>query len=206
MITLFLDTSSVDLVVAIVKDNKIIAKFIKNVPNQHSIYTTSYIDKMLKKANLECTDVDRIMVVNGPGSFTGVRIGVTVAKTYAYILDKDIICVSSLKMRALSFSHDYCLSLIDARNDNYYIGLYDKNNKEIVSPKFANKEEIIEIIRKYNPACVGDKEGLINDVKIEKKQLDIVNIVDYYKSVDSINPHLVVPNYLKLPQAMEKKK
>jgi len=206
MITLFIDTSSSDVSIALVKDNNILSSITKNLPNQHSIYTTSYIDKVLKETSLEPKDIDKIMVVNGPGSFTGVRIGVTIAKVFAYILKKDIICLSSLKIRAISSNHNTCLSIINANRNNYYIGLYDKDNNEIIEEQFNNKEFLIDIINKYNPSIVSESNLTIDDITIEKTPLDIVKIVNYYKDYPTTNPHLVVPNYLKLPQALEEKK
>lgn len=206
MITLFIDTSSSDVSIALVKDNTILSSINQNLPNQHSIYTTSYIDKVLKETSLEPKDIDKIMVVNGPGSFTGVRIGVTIAKVFAYILKKDIICLSSLKIRAISTNHNNCLSVINANKNNYYIGLYDKDNNEIIEEQFNNKDFLIDIINKYNPTIVSESNLSINDITIEKTPLEIVKIVNYYKDYPTTNPHLVVPNYLKLPQALEEKK
>lgn len=203
MITLFIDTSSTDVSIALIKDNNTLYSICESLPNQHSIYTTSYLDKILKKANIEPNEVNKIMIVNGPGSFTGVRIGVTIAKVFAYILNIDIICLSSLKIRAISTDHDYCLSLINANRGNYYIGLYDKDNKELIKEQFNNTEEVIKLIDKYNPTIVSDSNISINNINISKTQLDIISIVNYYKDCPSINPHLVVPNYLKLPQALE---
>lgn len=206
MISLFIDTSSEDVSIAIIKDKKVLASKTETIPGKHSIYTTSILDNIIKEADINNNDIDKIMVVNGPGSFTGLRIGVTVAKVFAYLLNKEVTCISSLKMRALSINHNYCLSLIDARNNNYYIALYDKDNNEVVKPVFSNIDKVTELINKYNPICVSDKELIINNKKVPKQNLDIVKIVDYYKSKKSINAHLAVPDYLKLPQAMEDKK
>lgn len=206
MISLFIDTSSSDVSIALVKDNKILSSITKKIPNEHSIYTTSFLDKIIKDANITPKDINKIMVVNGPGSFTGVRIGVTIAKVFAYLQNIDIICVSSLKMRALSLEHDYCLSIIDAKHDNYYLGLYNKENEEIIKEQFNNKEKVINIINKYNPSCISDKNIMIDNIDIKETKLDIVNIVNYYINTTPLNCHLVVPNYLKLPQAMEEKR
>ena len=205
MITLFIDTSGADVSIAIVKEEQILSKITKTIPNQHSIYTVDFIDKCLKKANLKSTDIKKIMVVTGPGSFTGVRIGVTIAKVYAYLQNIPIIPISSLKMRALSIKHDYCMSLIDAHHQNYYLGLYDKENNEVISEGFYPKEKLLEFIEKYHPSIISDKETLLDNIKIKKQELNILKIVSYYKEKESKNSHLVVPNYLKLPQAMEKK-
>ena len=93
MITLLIDTSSSDVSIAILKSGKVVSQITENKPNQHSIYTVEYINKTLKEAKLSPDDIDRIMVVTGPGSFTGLRIGVTIAKTYAYLKEKEIITI-----------------------------------------------------------------------------------------------------------------
>lgn len=205
MITLFIDTSSADVSIAILKDKKLLSKITKSIPNKHSIYTVSFLDKVLKEAELNPEDIEKIMVVTGPGSFTGVRIGVTIAKVYAYLENIQITSVSSLKMMSLSLEHNYCLSLIDANHDNYYIGLYDQENKEVIPEQFNTKEKVLELIEKYHPTIISNEEIKIEEYKIPKQLLDISRIVSYYQDSSSSNPHLVVPNYLKLPQALEEK-
>ena len=86
MITLFIDTSLSDVSIALLKDEKILDLINNNIPGEHSIYVTKYIQDILKNNNLLPKDIKEIVVVNGPGSFTGVRIGVTIAKMIAYLL------------------------------------------------------------------------------------------------------------------------
>ena len=205
MICLFIDTSSIDVSIAIIKANKIISSITKSIPNEHSIYTTQFIDDVLKESNLEPNDIDKIMVVNGPGSFTGVRIGVTIAKTMAYLLNKEVIPISSLKMLSLSINHDYCLSILNANHNNYYFGLYDKDNNEIIKEQFNTKEKVLEIIKKYKTIIVSNNNITIDNIEISKQELEYINIVNYYLNKESVNSHLLVPNYLKLPEALEKK-
>ena len=205
MKTLFIDTSSSDVSISIVSDNNILFWIKENIPNKHSVYTVSFLNKAINESGLTPSDIDKILVVTGPGSFTGVRIGVTIAKTFAYLKNIDIIPVSSLKMLSLSNSHNYCLSLIDAKHDNYYIGLYDKDNNEVINEQFNTKDKVIELINTYNPTIVSCEDITIDNIKIQKQDLNILNIVSYYQNKKSINPHLVVPNYLKLPQALENK-
>ena len=145
MITLFIDTSNQDVSIALLKDGKIINKITKSIPNEHSKYAVSYIDELLKKSEITPKEVQSIMVVNGPGSFTGVRIGLTIAKVYALLNNIKVTLISSLKCLAIGNNKNkYILSLINARNDNYY------------------KDKV------------------------------------------KVNPHMVLPNYLKLPQVLEK--
>ena len=205
MITLFIDTSSSDVSIAILKDNIILSKINESIPNQHSIYTVSFIDKALKEAKLTPHDIKKIMVVTGPGSFTGLRIGVTIAKVYAYLENIEITPISSLKIRSISINHDYCLSIIDAHHDNYYIGLYDKNNEEIIKEQFQTKEKVLELIEKYHPLIISDLNGKIENYEYTKQELDISKIAAYYQNAKTYNSHSINPNYLKLPQALEEK-
>ena len=206
MRTLFIDTSSSDVSIAIISDVRILSSISETIPNAHSVYTVSFLDKAITDAGLTPKDIDKILVVTGPGSFTGVRIGVTIAKTYAYLRKINIISVSSLKMLALSTSHEYSLSLLDAKHNNYYIGLYDKDNNEVIEEQFNKKDKVLELIDKYNPIIVSNEDIKIDDIEVKKQELDLESIVSYYQDKEALNPHLVVPNYLKLPQALEEKK
>ena len=205
MITLFIDTSLSDVSIALLKDNKIISKKVESIPNEHSKYAITYIDEVLRKADIKPSDVNQIMVVNGPGSFTGIRIGLTIAKIYAYLLDIKVTLISSLKSIALSSNNEYILSLIDARNDNYYLALYDDDYNEIIKEHFSNIDEINEILKRYtNVKIVSNTElNIPNYNKI--KELDIEKIVEFYQDKKQVNAHQVLPNYLKLPQVLEKK-
>lgn len=207
MRTLFIDTSSSDVSIAIVENEKIISKIIKNIPNQHSIYAVKFVNDVLENSQIDAKDIDNIMVVNGPGSFTGIRIGLTIAKIYGYLLKKDIITVSSLRAMALSSDAKIVIPVIDAHHDNYYYGVYDMFDNIILKDNFNNKEELLKQINKYEDADIVSNEIIDNgDIKARKIDYDIVNIVNHYKYELPVNPHLVVPNYLKLPQALEENK
>ena len=206
MITLFIDTSNQDVSIALLKDGKIINKITKSIPNEHSKYAVSYIDEVLKKSEITPKEVQSIMVVNGPGSFTGVRIGLTIAKVYALLNDIKVTLISSLKCLAIGNNKNkYILSLINARNDNYYIGFYDNNYNDVINEHFGNIEEVNDIINKYNDVLVvsNNSDSDNDNVKVIN-ELDIESIYDYYKDKVKVNPHMVLPNYLKLPQVLEK--
>ncbi len=206
MITIYLDTSLEQLRVYLLKDGKILSKKERKCKNEHSIYTVNYIKDVLDESNLQPNDVDTIMVVNGPGSFTGLRIGISIAKTYGYILKKDVILISSLRQMAISIKNQIAISLIDAKNDNYYMGIYDMFDNEVKVEKFAKKEEVIEKIEKYKDALlISNKNFKIDNYEVNKVELDIEKIVDYYKNETPTNVHKILPNYLKLPQALEDK-
>ena len=207
MISLFIDTSTTNVSISLVKDGKILSLIEKEMPNMHSKYTTKYIKDALDMAKIDANQVDTIMVVNGPGSFTGVRIGVTIAKTYGYLIKKEIIPISSLKMLAISANRDeLVMSIIPANKSSYYVGLYDKDLNVIEEERFMSKEDTLKICQKYNPYIVSVDISVIGNYKINKQKLDILKIIDYYKDKEKVNYHKIVPNYLKLPQALEDKK
>lgn len=207
MICLFIDTSLVNVSISVTKDDKILSLIQKEIPNMHSVYATKFVKDVLDEAGIDANQVDKIMVVNGPGSFTGVRIGVTIAKTYGYLIKKDIIPVSSLKSLAISSKYDgIIMSIIPANKSNYYIGIYDKDYNVIVDEQFINKEKIVELCNKYNPYIVGIDTSIIGTYKINKQNIDISKVVEYYKDKENVNYHKIIPNYLKLPQAIEERK
>lgn len=193
MISLFIDTSLEDVSIALIKEGKLLSKINNNIPGQHSIYVTKYIEDILKENDLSPKSVDEIIIVNGPGSFTGIRIGVTIAKIFAYLQNIRIVSITSLIAKIIGQHSKYILSKIDAKHDNYYIGLYDENYNKIVE-KFSNIKEIEEIIKEYSPLIID-----------ESREYDIESIIKYTKKIPSENPHAVNPIYLKLPSAMEKK-
>ena len=193
MISLFIDTSLSDVSIALLKDGKLLSCIHNNIPGEHSVYVSKYIEDILEENNKSSDGVNEIIVVNGPGSFTGIRIGVTIAKIFAYLKKIRIVTITSLQARAIGNNNNYILSLIDAKHDNYYVGLYDsKYNK--ITEEFASIDKVEELKEKYNPLVVTPD----NNYNIEE-------IVEYTKSLEGQNPHTVDPIYLKLPEAMEKK-
>lgn len=193
MISLFIDTSLEDVSIALVKDGKELSQIHEYIPGKHSIYVTQYISDILKNNNLSPKDVDEIIVVNGPGSFTGIRIGVTIAKMFAYIEKIRIISITSLKARVLGHTGNYLLTTIDAKHNNYYVGVYDKDYNT-VEEKFVSSEEVEELKEKYQAKVIK-----------QDTPYQVEDIIAYSKKLESENPHGVNPIYLKLPEAMEKK-
>ncbi|AUI72704.1 tRNA (adenosine(37)-N6)-threonylcarbamoyltransferase complex dimerization subunit type 1 TsaB [Companilactobacillus alimentarius] len=122
------DTSNKPLSVAVVVDGKILAHVESTEQKTHSVTLLPDIKKSLQESNLTMDEIDLIAVAKGPGSYTGVRIAVTVAKTLADTLNKKLVGVSSLKLLAANGDKKHILvPLMDARNDNAYAGVYVVN-------------------------------------------------------------------------------
>lgn len=193
MTYLFLDTSSNTLLISLLKDNEIIDKIIIEDSREHSIYALEKISEILKNNNLNPNDIDEIFVTIGPGSFTGIRIGVSIAKTYAYCLGKMIVPVSSLKMKILEYSgYDYYVSVIEDKRDLVYFGLYDKDyktlNEELITKEQLNNR--LKGLENYKLVSTTNED-------IDRKNLNMQAVIKYYKNEIPVNPHKVNPMYLK---------
>ncbi|MBQ3474618.1 MAG: tRNA (adenosine(37)-N6)-threonylcarbamoyltransferase complex dimerization subunit type 1 TsaB [Bacilli bacterium] len=195
MISLFLDTSTKKLVVILIKDNEILSKKELESINDHASHLVPFIDEILKENNMTTKDINKVFVVNGPGSFTGTRIGVTVGKTLAYTNDILVVPVSSLKQYIFSSNgYDYYVSTIKDKNNLYY-GIYDSDYNDIVVDKYSTKDIYEKDISKLS--------GNILYITEDNQELDVIELIDYYKD-KGINAHELKPNYLKKIDAEEK--
>ena len=203
MITLFIDTSTTTLTVALIKDDMVLEESTVS-SSEHSKHTMPEIEKLFKNNNIEPKSVNKIMVTNGPGSFTGIRIGVTIAKTYAWACNINIVPISTLKAYALSLNnYDYYIPMIDARRCCVYAGIYDKNYNEVMNDTYISIDELKIKVKDLNNICYISNDN-IKELEVQNVKLDVQKIYDYYKNFDGINPHLLMPNYLKKTEAEEK--
>lgn len=204
MINLYIDTSSSYLYSALIKDKKILQEVKENYGQKLSVEALPQIIKLFEKASITPKDIEKIFVVVGPGSFTGIRIGVTIAKTMAFSLKKSIIPVSSLKAMAISARKDtpYIMPLIDTRRGYVYGAVYDKNMKEVVKEQHILLTELVDKVPDTYSVISNDQ--LPVTVSREEYDPDILKIVTFYDSEKPISPHLVNPNYLKRTEAEEK--
>lgn len=200
---LYIDTTTTYLYTGVVEDNKLLSEIKKEYKKDLSSVTLKNISDMLDSIHLKINDIDKIMVVNGPGSFTGIRIGVTLAKTLAYSLKKKIITISSLEAMALSSKKNVItIPIIDARRGYVYGAIYDKDNNPILKDQYIK----LEVLKLASDNLIDDytfigNNSLVDD--IEEYDPNILKIVTTYKDKESINPHLVNPIYLKKTEAEE---
>jgi tRNA threonylcarbamoyladenosine biosynthesis protein TsaB len=131
---LAIDASNQAMSVAVLENQKIIGEITTNIKGNHSQRLMPAIADLITEVGWKPSDLDRIAVAKGPGSYTGLRIGVTIAKTLAWTLGKEIIGVSSLAVLAgnCEESSHYLVPLFDARRGNIYTGLYRWESGELV--------------------------------------------------------------------------
>ena len=204
-VTLFIDTSSSFLYTGLVCDDKLIVEVKKSFEKGLSERALYEIQKMFESINLKPNEIDRIIVVNGPGSFTGVRIGVTIAKTFAWAMKKEIIPVSSLEVMAISSSAP-CLKvpLIDARRGCVFAGVYDEANNVVLEDSYISLEKLLSNLEGKKEKYVLITNDNI-DLKKESYSPDVLRIVKHLENRKPVNPHSVNPNYLKRTEAEENK-
>lgn len=185
-----IDTSSKRCTVCILKDNNVIVELHSNDEKTHSQTLMPLIDEMFKKTDLSLKDIDMLACCVGPGSFTGVRIGISTAKAFADVYNFKTFGVSSLEGLAYNIKEEISLlhtssaaktgsspenskdckdytnqnisliicSLIDAKNENVYYGLFDENYNKIEELSTCSIDDLIDKLKKLNKpiAFVGD--------------------------------------------------
>lgn len=206
MTVFYLDTSSSYLYSAIVRDDKVIASISKKMDRDLSKMTLPAIAELFEEAHLTPNEIDKILVVNGPGSFTGVRIGVTIAKVYAWSLSKKISVLSSLEAMASSVEqYDYIVPMIDARRGYVFAGIYDQNGTAVMNNQYILKTTL-EVAMDQLPGkiCIVTNDNVSSDkFPVLSYQPNYERIVTRYENLKEIHPHLVSPEYLKKTEAEE---
>ena len=203
---LYIDTSSSYLFSAILEDTKVLAEVKKEFGTSLSEESLPEIAILFEKANLKPKEIEKIIVVNGPGSFTGIRIGITIAKTYAWALNIDIITVNALEAMSISCKEEtYHVPIIDARRGYVFGAIYDKDSNVIFKPKHILIEELDKEIEKLDNYTIISNNEVEHYKNIVNYDPDISKIVEKTMDRTSLNPHAVNPEYLKLTEAEESK-
>lgn len=185
MNTLILDSSTATLYVAVIKDNFVFEKYISG-RNDHAKNIVNCIDLLLKDAKLRVDDLNRIIVGYGPGSYTGVRMAVTVGKMMAVFKKIQLYTISTLKLMASGY-FGVVKASIDARRGNAFSAIFDMNNDtNILDEGLYSYEQLSEF--KFDSE-VKDGEFKVNPFKV----IELASLVD--------EPHLLVPNYLRDTEA-----
>ena len=187
MKTLFIDTHSDTLIMGYIDDEKIEVRK-KSDTRNHSEIAIPTLQELLKKIDVKLNELDEIIVVNGPGSFTGVRIGVTIAKTLAYSLNIKIKTITSLEAFGVSAKSVFDIVTI-ADTKGFYSALYKKG--AFIDFEYRKNADFNEYINANNYECA------------ETNDYDYRNIINYLSIKDYINPHLVNPIYIKEIDALK---
>lgn len=204
MKTLFIDSSRKSLSIALISQNKLL--FASNVDSysKHSNYLMSEIKNIIDKANISINEIDNIVVLNGPGSFTGIRVGVTIAKILAWSLNKKLYQLNNLAALKVDVQDDVVISVIYDKKDNSYIGIYSSDmnveNYLTLDDVIFNNKNITIAYMEENEFVNNLKTKLELNNKVTLKKIyeyNYIKVIDTAIKKGEINPHLAEPIYLK---------
>lgn len=206
MKSLLIDTSNKVISLAINDEGINIAEINANVARPHSETLMVYISHLFDYAGMNKSDIDRIIVARGPGSYTGVRIGVTVAKTLAYSLKVELYSVSSLFVLAASSNQQGVVApLFDARRGNVFAAAYKFNDgkyEEVHAPAHSAFEELKEKLEDEDVTFYGNSTEQFKNIKgFSHLTPRISNVERYDEALNSEDVHGLVPEYLRVSEA-----
>lgn len=198
---LAIDTSGSGLTVAVSGEKKAVSR-LENCALTHSVELMGEIEKTLEKAGLDKENIEVFACSVGPGSFTGIRIGVSTVKAFGYALNKKVLAVTSFESLAYNVGKERKkLTVIDARHGNYYACGYGEKGEILLPPCFIDKAKLEEYSKEYL---------VVSDTEIEGLESTVANIEDgFIKAVEanldraSFDVETVVPLYVKKSQAEE---
>jgi tRNA threonylcarbamoyladenosine biosynthesis protein TsaB len=224
MTVLAIDTSNQALGVALYDENKVIGEYITNLKKNHSVRIMPAIQLLMKDCEQSPKDLTKIVVAQGPGSYTGVRIGVTIAKTLAWSLHLPLVGISSLEILAAGagrYFNGAVAPIFDARRGQVYSGLYRYQNNELVT---VQNDALVMMAEWAEKLKSMEKQILFigNDLNIHHPTIEkILGDQAIFAEVTENNPrpselallgkdkpaediHSFVPNYIRLAEAEAK--
>ena len=192
MVTILLDSSNTNLSVGIAKDNNLLDYISYEAWQRQSEYMIVELNKLLEKHNIKKEDITDVIVAKGPGSYTGVRIAITIAKTIAVALDARLYAVSSLRVQKNGTVPSICL--INARSNRSYVGVY-QNQEVLLNDCIMKNDEVMKYIEDHPDYSVCGDTKYLNIQGIESNTMK--EMLDLKDSLESINPLSLKPVYMK---------
>ena len=210
MKVLAFDTSSKALSLAILEDKQVLAETTINIKKNHSITLMPAIDFLMASLDWTSKDLDRIVVAEGPGSYTGLRIAVATAKTLAHTLNIELVGMSSLLALVPYQQEGLFVPLMDARRNNVYAGFYE-NAKPVMSEAHLSFAEVLEKVKDAEQVTfVGEVRAFVEQIQEQLPQAsyqetlpNAANLALLAWDREAASLHDFVPNYLKRVEAEE---
>lgn len=198
MTSLIMDTSNQYLMVALYQDGKCLEKIQELGSKRQSENAIPYLASLLKKHQLQLLDIDEMILTKGPGSYTGVRVAMTIAKTLSVISTIQIKVISSLAAYA---GTQKCISLIDARSQKIFVCVY-KNGQALMDEQLLMVKDFDEFIKNYEGYQVVGQCEVVGYPLIE---VDLAqNLYELSREIKPIdNVDALVPCYLKDVEAKQ---
>ena len=221
MKVLSIDTSNYVLGIGLLDGDSVVGEYISNIKKNHSVRVMPAIQTLMDECNIKPGDLSKIVVAEGPGSYTGVRIGVTIAKTLAWTLNIPMSGVSSLEVSAASagrYFDGYISPITDARRGQIYTGLYMFENQILQT---VNEDRLV--MNADWVQTLNELDGKIlftgNDMHLHEKVIkEGLGDKAVFSAITEHNPrpaelallgrekegvdlHTFVPNYIRMAEA-----
>lgn len=209
---LIIESSNEICSVALSQEKSIIQEKYINKPNSHSVYLSPFVNEVLNNARMSINELDGVVISDGPGSYTGLRIGSSLAKGICLGAGIPLMAVSTLKGLAKKALNDYpsvdqAIALVDARRSDAYIGVYNQQLKPIIKEQFITINSELKI-EKSNAVVVGSGAmKFINELDVKKELkhsesvLYAIDLLDEamlkWAKQDFVDLTSYEPNYIK---------
>jgi tRNA threonylcarbamoyladenosine biosynthesis protein TsaB len=226
---LAIESASITASCAVSEDDKLLGEYTLNHKKTHSEKLMPSIAALMEELELKIQDVDVIAVSEGPGSYTGLRIGAAIAKSLSYAVNIPIACVPTTKSLAWNIFdlNNLIVPVMDARSERIYTGIYKWEKGQLITVKEqlpCNIGELIEILNGCGKAAIFNGDGSVNyrdiiEEKLEERANFAPNKFNYLSAstLASIGFRMALkgeliqasefkPQYLRLSQAERNKK
>lgn len=222
MKVLALDTSTMIASCAVLEEDQVLGEYSLNQSKTHSENLVPMVKEVLDNLGLKIEEIDIYGVAVGPGSFTGLRIGVATVKAFAHIFNKPVIGISTLEALAYNLPYNETIvPMIDARRDRVYTGIYTWYNdttKTIMEPTVLDINELLNMLEAYDEVVVNGNGSTLHRETIKSRLKDKVRFstmgnnfcralsvaeltLKKYRDGYADNFYSLVPEYLRESQA-----
>lgn len=209
MKTLAIDSSNQALSLALLDGSHLVSDYCLTLQKNHSVSLMPAIEFLMAQAGWRPVDLERIVVAEGPGSYTGLRVAVATAKTLAYTLDIDLVGVSSLYALTVE-GEGLVVPLINARRNTAYVGFYE-NGRALEPDRHDDFSVVLDSLEgQENLTFVGEVAVFVDQIRerfpeaVVKETLPSAYRIGLLgQDLPAVDVHSFVPAYLKKVEAEE---
>jgi tRNA threonylcarbamoyladenosine biosynthesis protein TsaB len=174
---LFIDTSTDAATVCIAADSNVVASRTSEESRNHAATINNMVADTLNDAGILLENISAFVVCAGPGSYTGLRIGMATAKGYCYALDKPLIADNRLTLLAYQAHRQHpgksqYISLLKAREKEYFIAIYDEGFNCTLEPQHISEEQLSLIVKKDNSTIITDVAEVANSLEMKNLHVE----------------------------------
>lgn len=192
MISLCMDSAYKQLVLGLYKDKELLAGISLEAFKKQSETIFVELNRLLKETNLDYKDIDRVIITKGPGSYTGIRIAMTIAKVMCSQMHKELYTISTMQLYA--GIEKQANVILDARSQRAYVAHLEDGQIQ-GNTQILTLDEVKEFIETNTGIVLGDADLIGQDVQKVDFLKNFIELEPYYEKVENI--HALVPDYLK---------